>query len=212
MMAQGTKIAGELTVANWRKLCAALLADLGNSHLWEEAFGYFEKRMKTRYLNPIKHIEENGAIEGEGFAIVAIICSTVEALESFYQGKSYRKATKAAPLDPNTEYYKSQPIIESFLQNREPFKSHFAASGLATEFYENVRCAILHEAATRCGWKIRIDSTSLIEQQGNAWILNRTLFVQAIEKYMKSYKQELFARGTLKEAFIRKFNAICASA
>ncbi len=211
-MAQDTKIAGELTVADWRKLSAALRADMGNSHLWEEAFEYFEKRMKTRYLIPIKHIEENGDIEGEGCAIVAIICSTVEALESFYQGKSYRKATKEAPLNPSTEYYKSQPIFESFLQNREPFKNYFAASGLATEFYENVRCSILHEAATRCGWKIRIDSTSLIKQQGNGWILNRALFVRAIEEYMKGYKQELFASGSLKEAFIRKFDAICASA
>lgn len=211
-MAKSTEIAGELTVADWCKLSAALRTDMDNPYLWEKAFGCFEKRMKTRYLNPIKHIEENGDIEGEGFAVVAIICSMVEALESFFQGKSYRKATKAAPLDPNTEYYTSQPIFESFLQNREPFKSHFAASGLAAEFYENVRCAIIHEAATRCGWKIRIDSTSLIEKQGNDWILNRALFVRAIEECMKSYKQELFASGNLKEAFIRKFDTICASA
>ena len=210
-MAQETKIAGELSVADWRKLSAALLADMSNSHLWGEAFGYFEKRLKTRYLNPIKHIEDNGDIEGEGFSIVAIICSMVEALESFYQGKSYRKATNAAPLDPNTEYYKSQQIFESFLKNREPFKRHFAAPGLATEFYENVRCAILHEAATRGGWKIRIDSSNLIEQQGQNWIINRVLFVQAIEEYMKGYKHELLASSNLKEAFIRKFDAICAS-
>jgi len=213
-MAQDIKIAGERTVADWRKLSAALLADMGNTHLWEVAFGYLEERMKTRYLSPIKHIEGNGDNDGEGFAIVAIICSMVEALESFYEGKSYRKATKAAPLDPSAEYYESQPIFVSFLQNREPFRNHFAASGLATEFYKNVRCPILHEAATRCGWKIRIDSKNLIEQQGNDWILNRALFVRAIEEYMKSYKQELFDSPSpnLKNAFIRKFDAICASA
>lgn len=211
-MAQDTKIAGELTVADWTSLSVALLADMDNAHLWEKAFEYFEKRLKTRYLNPIKHIEENGDIGGEGFAIVAIICSTIEALESFYQGKIYRKATNANKLDPSTEYYKSQPIFESFLQNREPFKRHFAAPGLATEFYENVRCAILHEAATRSGWKIRIDSNDLVEQQGKNWVLNRDLFVQAIGEYMKNYRQELFANRNLKEAFVRKFNAICASA
>lgn len=211
-MAQDTKIAGELTVADWSNLSVALLADMDNTHLWENAFEYFEKRLKTRYLNPIKHIEENGNIGGEGFAIVAIICSTIEALESFYQGKSYRKSTNANKLDPNTEYYKSQPIFESFLQNREPFKRHFAVPGLATEFYENVRCAILHEAATRCGWKIRIDSNGLVEQQGNNRVLNRVLFVQSIEEYMKTYRQELLANRNLKEAFVRKFNAICASA
>lgn len=211
-MAQNTKIAGEFTVTDWSTLSGALLSDMDNTHLWERAFDYLEKRLKTRYLNPIKHIEENGDIGGEGFAIVAIICSTIEALESFYQGKSYRKGTTADPIDPNTEYYKSQPIFESFLQNREPFKKYFAAPGLATRFYENVRCAILHEAATRGGWKIRIDSSNLVEQQGNNWILNRALFVQAIEEYLKWYRQELFANRNLKEAFVRKFNAICASA
>lgn len=211
-MAHNTKIAGEFTVTDWSNLSAALLADMDNTHLWEKAFEFFEKRLKTRYLNPIKHIEQNGDIGGEGFSIVAIICSTIEALESFYQGKSYRKATTSNKLNTNTEYYKSQPIFESFLLNREPFKSVFATPGLATEFYENVRCAILHEAATRCGWKIRIDTNGLIERQGSNWVLNRALFVKAIEEYIKRYKQELFASRSLKEAFIRKFNALCASA
>lgn len=211
-MAQGTKIAGALTVADWQKLSVALRGDMGNAILWEQAFRYFEERLKTRYLNPIEHIEQQSNIEGEGFAIAAIICSTIEALESFYQGKSYRRATKSAPLDQNTEYFKSQPIFESFLKNREPFKNHFSTPGLATEFYENVRCAILHEAATRGGWKIRINTNSLIEQQGGQWILNRALFVQAVKEYMENYKQELFSSTGLKEAFIRKFDAICTSA
>jgi hypothetical protein len=205
------QIAGALTVAGWQRLSTALRVDMGNIDLWEEAFDYFEKRLSTRYLNPIKHIEDHAEIEGEGFAITAIICSTIEALEAFYQGKSYRRGTKTAPLNQDIEYFKSQPIFESFLQNREPFKNHFSSKGLATEFYENVRCAILHEAATRGGWRIRIDSNSLIEQQGSHWILNRVMFVQAVEEYMANYKQELFSSNDLKEAFIRKFDAICAS-
>ena len=211
-MAQDTRIAGEFTVSDWYKLSATLLADMDNSHLWEKAFEYFEKRLKTRYLDPIKHIKENGTLEGEGFAIVAIICSTIEALESFYQGKSYRKATNANPLNQVTEYYKSQPMFESFLQNRAPFKKHFTVPGLATEFYENVRCAILHEAATRGGWKIRVDSNNLVERQANNFVINRDMFVQAIEEYINIYRQELFAKRSLKEAFILKLNAICASA
>ena len=61
-MAQDTKIAGEFTVTDWRNLSDTLRADMDNTHLWEKAFEYFEKRLKTRYLNPIKHIEENGDI------------------------------------------------------------------------------------------------------------------------------------------------------
>ncbi len=211
-MRQSVKIAGDLTVSDWKTLSAKLRKDMDNPDLWEEAFGYLETRLETRYLKPIEHIKENGSNEGEGFAIVAIICSIIEAMESFYQGKSYRKGTKSTPIDTNTEYYRSQPIFESFLQSREPFKSHFAVAGLATSFYEDVRCAILHEAATRGGWKIRTDTSELLEQQGSNLVLNRNLFVDAIKDYLVRYKTELFSDSTLKEAFIRKFDSTCASA
>lgn len=212
MMEQSVKIAGVLTVSDWNTLSAKLRIEMDNPGLWEEAFGYLETRLETRYLKPIEHIQVNGSGEGEGFAIVAIICSIIEALESFYQGKSYRKGTKANPIDTKTEYYGSQPIFESFLQNREPFRSHFVVAGLATNFYEDVRCAILHEAATRGGWKIRTDTSSLLELQGSNWVLNRNLFIDAIKDYLVRYKSELLSDSTLKEAFIRKFDSICASA
>lgn len=211
-MNRGTKIAGELTVDDWHSLSSRLIADIENLLLWEKAFEYFLKRMDTRYLRPIRSIEENGKIEGEGFAVVAIVCSMIEALESFYQGKSFREGTQNHPLDERTEYYKSQTIFESFLENREPFKTQFAALNLATEFYKNVRCAILHEAATRGGWIIRTNTATLIEKQGDYLIVNRVLLVEAIVAYLENYKQELFGSCALKGAFIRKFNAICASA
>ncbi|BEV07499.1 hypothetical protein [Methylophilus sp. DW102] len=211
-MSENIKIAGNYTISDWKKLSNELSKNLENVDLWEKAFDFFKKRLETRYLNPIRYIEENGNSVGEGFAVVTIICSTIEALESFYQGKSYRKGSTEHPLDQNTEYFKSQPIFESFLQNREPFKSYFSDKGLATNFYENVRCGILHEAATRGGWKIKTCSSKLIERHDNYWILNRKLLVQAIEDYLKSYKTELFSSQDLKKAFIRKFDAICESA
>ncbi len=206
-----TEIAGRNTVADWQKLCIAIDADMGSNELWEKAYSYFEERLTSRYLDPIDHIQKNSIFEGEGFAITAILCSLIEALESFYQGKSYRKATETNPLDNNFEYFASKGIFESFLKNREPFKNHFISPDLATDFYENIRCAILHEAATRNGWKIRIDTQSLIEQNGSSKIINRVIFVQYIKIYIENYKIELLGSNDLKKAFIRKFNAICAS-
>ena len=206
------KIAENLTVGDWLDLKERLEEDMDNTVLWQQALAYFDKRMNSRYLQPIRKIEEYSNIEGEGFSIVAIICSMMEALESFYQGRSYRKATKQHPLDEQKEYYRSQPIFESFLTNREPFKYHFSKNGLATEFYENVRCSVLHEAATRNGWKIRIDTKTLIEKKGGQVVVNRALLVQELESYMSQYKSLLLHSTELKHAYIAKFTAICNSA
>ncbi len=210
-MDKDIQIAGYLTVGDWLDLSEKLNNDMNNPALWDAALQYFDKRIQNRYLNPIKAIENNSNVEGEGFSVVAILCSLIEALESFNQGKTYRKATKGNPLDPNTEYFKSQSIFESFLNNREPFKSVFSNDD-ASSFYENVRCSILHEAATRNGWRISIRTNQLVQKENNQVILNRVFFVQFIEQYIEQYKKELKSSLKLKQAYIRKFNSICESA
>jgi hypothetical protein len=211
-MDTSTQIAGSLTIGDWLHLKESIERSPERTVLWEKAYVFFEKRISTRYLKPIEAIEHNSNIEGEGFAIVAIICSLIEALETFRQGKVYKRASKARPLDEEKEYFKSQPIFESFLKNRDPFKSHFAASDLAADFYENVRCAILHEAATRNRWKIRINTGVLVEKRNESVILNRVLFVDAIKQYMEHYKTELLASSALRKAYIQKMNSICETA
>ena len=211
-MDKSIKIAGELTIGDWLQLKESLERDFGKDTLWGEAYAFFEKRINTRYLKPIEAIEKYSDIEGEGFAISAIICSLIEALETFRLGKVYKRASKGSPLDETKEYFKSQPIFEDFLKKREPFKTHFAVDGLATDFYENVRCALLHEAATRNGWKIRINTPVLVEKRNESLILNRALFVVAIKQYMCSYKTELLGSNELKKALIQKLNSICETA
>jgi hypothetical protein len=208
-MKEDTRIAGHLTIGDWLRLKKSLENDLGDNALWEDAYQFFEKRISTRYLNPIEAIENGSGIEGEGFAISAILCSLIEALEAFRQGRIYRRATKGNPLDEAKEYFKSQPIFEAFLRNREPFKSYFAENDLAKDFYENVRCALLHEAATRNGWRIRIDTSALVEKRNESVILNRVLFVEAIKQYMCNYKTELKGDLELKKAYIQKLDSIC---
>lgn len=211
-MNRNTKIAGDYTIGDWLLLKNSLRQDLDKDTGWDGAYALFEMRIVTRYLRPIETIQKNLNIEGEGFAIVAIICSLVEALETFRQGKVYKRPPKGIFLDETKEYFKSQPIFESFLKNCEPFKAHFATDNLAANFYENVRCALLHEAATRGGWKIRIDTTVLVEKRDGSIILNRNLFVDAIKLYMSNYKAELLGSITLKKAFIQKLDSICETA
>jgi hypothetical protein len=211
-MDKNIKIAGELTIGDWLQLKESLEPEFGNDKLWNDAYAFFEDRITSRYLKPIEAIEKGCEIEGEGFAISAIICSLIEALETFRLGKIYKRASTGNPLDETKFYFKSQYIFEDFLKNREPFKEHFAVDGLATDFYENVRCALLHEAATRNGWKIRINTKVLVEKCNESHILNRTIFVEDIKHYMCHYKAELLGSVELKKAFIQKLNLICETA
>ena len=212
------RIAGALTIGDWQELKAKLKERPDESLLWREAFTFFEERICSRYLKPIEAIEglsdmESGAFGGEGFAITAIICSVIEAMETFRTGKVYRKPTKEEALDREREYFnESKSIFISFLTNREPFKHHFSSGDLAVEFYEYVRCPILHEAATRSGWRIQVATTQLIEARNGDVILNRLLFVQAIKDYMQSYRSELLGSRDLQSAFVRKFDSICETA
>ena len=81
---QDMKIAGNLTISNWNKLSKNLNC-LSNNN-WSDAFQYFEERIKTRYINPIKSILEIGDNLGEGFAVVNLQCSLIETIESFING------------------------------------------------------------------------------------------------------------------------------
>jgi hypothetical protein len=211
-MDETTKIAGDWTIDDWQRLKASLENDFHNDQLWNKAYTFFEKRIGSRYLIPIEIIEQNSNKKGEGFAISAIICSLIEALETFRQGRVWRQPSKGNPLDETKEYFGSRPIFENFLKNHEPFKGHFSEQNLAREFYQNFRCALLHEAATRNGWRIRTDTDSLVERCNGTVVLNRILFVKAIRKYMAGYKGELLGNAKLKKAYIRKMDSICETA
>lgn len=205
------KIAGNKTILEWNIVEKKIKADRENSDLWEQAFLYFEERINTRYLIPINSIKENDSFSGEGFSIVVILCSLIEALESFYQGKFYRKPPKKGePNNPNRHYFASGKVFVSFLESKEPFRSSFNQKNkLAEDFYENVRCAILHEAATRNNWRIRANTNELIKIDNEDKILNRNIFINYISDYMCIYKNELFESKELKENFIRKMRSIC---
>src|SRR5437773_3006247 len=93
------QIAGKLTIADWLSWKERMKSASGDATLWEQAFEFYEKRLYTRYIDPMEIIERISKNQGEGFAMCSVLCSLVEALESFYQGKTYRKATKENPLN-----------------------------------------------------------------------------------------------------------------
>lgn len=203
------EIAHNFTNMDWEKLEKELKADFTNTDLWNKAFSVLESRLCERYILPAETIQNSSSVRGEGFSITAILCSLIEALETFYEGKCYKYEI---PRN-NTEYGNgnSKTLFVNFLTTKEPFKSSFNAD-LAEDFFKNVRCALLHEAMTRNGWKIRIDTDTLVKQNNGEKILNRFYFLQALKDYINHYKAEVLESKDRKNAFIRKMNCICKNA
>jgi hypothetical protein len=155
-------IAGRKTIKDWKAFQPALLPG-GDAKSWEKAAkDYFEARLTSRYLTPIKTLQQSGSQRGEGFSIVAVQCSLIEFLESTNQGKSYRYRRDDDPPLGRYEYSNSGGIFVSFLMNRTPFNVEFITQQLAQDFFVSVRCGVLHEARTKNGWVIRAEYGSRI--------------------------------------------------
>lgn len=201
-------IAGSKTVNDW-KAFRARLASGGDANRWREAFDdYFHARLLLRYLNPIKVLQENGTFQGEGFSIVAIHCTLIEFLESTVQGRIYRyRRPSDPPLGPH-EYSNSGDLFISFLSGRQPFAKDFD-NLLARDFYEGVRCGLLHEARTKGGWTIWAKSPAANIVSAAPKIVYRDNFHAALLEFIEWYKGALPSNRALQEAFIRKFDSLC---
>lgn len=234
-----TRIAGRKTCEEWK----TFIQKEKNEAFWQEAYNdYFLERLKTRYLDPITAIENISSIKvdfteeekeerkgegnGEGFSIMAILCTLVEFLEATRQGKKYTFLKGAnfqrakdgnfnlinPPFDPNNEYFIGSEYFVDFLQKREPFDKFFADDDLAKDFYSYIRCGLLHEAQTNSGWKIKIVGSrsankDLINSEKK--IVYRDNFRKAFDKYLENYEKELKTDEALQNALIKKFNSLC---
>ena len=100
-------------------------------------------------------------------------------------------------------------MFESFLVNRAPFNPEFGAA-TAHDFYEGVRCGLLHEARTKNGWVIWAKHGSrIIDATGAHKILYRDDFQKGLLDFVAWYKSALTSDSPIQEAFIRKFDSLC---
>ena len=176
---------------------------------WNQIFDdYFYSRIQSRYLQPIDAISKKGCSEGEGFAIMSIICAMIEFLESLYNGVKYVNERDPKKLQ-EFEYNSSGRCFKSFLTTKAPFNLNFD-DDLANSFYTNIRCGLLHEAATKGGWLIhRKNSNDKVLICGISKVIYRDNILTALNIYIDLYKKELLSNQKTKEAFIRKYNYLC---
>jgi hypothetical protein len=205
--ADDTLIAGTKSCRDWRAFRTSLVPG-GDPAQWEAAFeDYFRARIRRRYLEPIRVLQANDTMRGEGFSIVAIHCTLIEFLESTMQGKNYRYVPRGQKHGP-FEYSNSGRVFVDFLSKRQPFAKVFNES-VAQDFYENVRCGLLHEARTKNGWRIRAKDLTGAIVDANKRILFRDNFHSGLLQFIEWYKGAVTSGQLLQEAFLRKFDSLC---
>lgn len=103
---------------------------------------------------------------------MAVCCLLMETLEAFRQGWE------------DTEG-KSKQAFCFFIDANDELR---ALRGNAQEFYEHVRCGILHQGETTGGWFIHCEG-SLFNSATRT--MNATRFLLAMEKCLRRYCEEL---------------------
>ncbi|TCR97805.1 hypothetical protein [Rhizobium sp. BK418] len=196
---RGIYLAPRRSAEDWWIVSSQLVIG-GDASLWAEAFqDFLFARLQSRYLKPIRLLQNEGSWEGEGFSIVSIQCAMLEFLAACRRGLIYRHKNPQPPF----EYSASGELFASFLSETAPFNALFSSDN-AVEFYRKVRCALLHEARTKSGWTIHASGQTGVDCSRK--IIYRDALQKLIEGYIDGYGRDLLTDTYLQAAFVRKFN------
>lgn len=225
-MNNSIRLFGKQTRQDWLNLRAKIIEGPDNVDYWHNATDLFDQRLYTRYFRPIDRILRMRITSGEGFAAMTLICSLIEFLQSCFEGKTFRHG------EAETEFFygSSSKKFKDFLEQHEPFKSTFVKAiskptkkikTFADDFYVNVRCGLLHEAATNNGWIIKTCNAKSkysnfinLKDECNK-IIYRDKFVETIKTYCDVYKQQIQDNDkdnnnkSLRDNFCRKLDSLC---
>ncbi|MER9336773.1 hypothetical protein NKJ06_22705 [Mesorhizobium sp. M0293] len=170
---------------------------------WDAAFNVcLSDRIEKRYLVPIRALL-NGPLRGEGFTILTIQCALIEFLAALKKGWNFHYG---APWGVNDEYGSSRRLYREFLTTEVPFNSIVTSDAEAETFYSDIRCALVHEAQTKNGWRVRAIGAKAIDF--NQTYVNRDLMQKLIDQWVQSYRIALPNDPLLQAAFDRKFTYI----
>lgn len=162
--------------------------------IWNVAIKIFFDRFEERYFNPIKALMKKPKING--FAIMALNCLLID---TFYQFEEGLKETK-----------ENKNCYTSFLLTY--FSTVFTSLDLATKFYKDIRCGILHSAQTQNGSMLAFENSKIAEYINNNHSIkvNVVSFSEMMHEYFCVYIKRLNdGDRRTRENFIRKMNYIC---
>ena len=163
MSIENVKLSNTVTIKKYRELEAEKDK--------ESVAEFIKERFAERYINPVKKGQHKS-----GFAIMALSCLMIEALESFRNGWENTKG-------------KSKQAFRSFFEYADEKGLKLGAfHEIADDFYENIRCGLLHQAETVNGWRI-LRKGDLLNKKSKT--INANKFLKGVEEFLNFYCEEL---------------------
>jgi hypothetical protein len=177
----------------------------GNTADWEKAFAILDARIRRRFIEPAQLLidSENGKGRGtNGFAVLAIDFLLVETIQGFRTGRTSHRG-------------QSEKLFKAFLTAWPAFTSCMtagkSADDLATNVYEQGRCALHHTGST---------DRIVVKKSGKMFVfhadgrieINRSLLHRELTTAFDDYLAELKASPNtdLRKKFKTKMNHLCS--
>ena len=148
---------------------------------------------------------------------MALCCLLIETLQGFLESAPTASPSGACTYPEGPCIKPSPDTTGHFIKFlRHPaFGGIFAEEKTAKDFVRGIRNGILHEAETR-KWVIwrEVPSEMVTLRSKDGYVLNRTLFYEAVKQEFESYLRELRdpANAKLRQRFKKKMNDICKEA
>lgn len=171
--------------ADWTAL------DLKTEKGWERGIEILEDRIRGRFLDMIGRIE---SAKFAGFAILALDCLLAETLQQFRDGLPESPSGRGA----------NEAFFVRFLRTsrfRQFFDKH-----MASMFYKQIRCGILHQAEVKENSRVVTESDAPLvglTDDGRGLVVNRRLFHQELVACFDDYVKDL--RRTSNHRLRQKF-------
>ncbi len=183
------RISPRYTTEHWKTI------DFNTEEGWQKAITMLNDRIRGRFFDPIRLVENE---YGAGFAILALHSLLIETLQQFREG------TVDTPWKKCEEYFVKFLTETSF--------SKFFDRKLAEEFYDLIRCGILHQGEVKGSSLVRCDVPLVRRTKDKKGLeINRRLLNTKLESVFDEYLAQLRnpANGELRDRFRKKMNHIC---
>lgn len=197
------EIAPGYTVECWKSL--TLDPGKPDSKDWTRALEIFEARIRSRFFEPVDELVKfDNCIPNKtfGFAILAIDCLVIEALQGFREG-----------VTDHTR--KSEKLFTNFLTQWGTFKHCVPHDGevekFAEQVYDGYRCVLHHSGATKGAFRVWAVGPMFVFKNDREITVNRTCLHNNLKLEFDAYVADLRTADNceLRRNFRTKMNAIC---
>jgi len=195
-----------------------------NSGSWNIGIAIIKARFESRYFKPIECIQNSSdrtVRTNSGFLIMSIDCLLIETLNQFFLGL-YTSEEKYNRDNPDKNFKFNSQAFRDFFKYSTFFPDFKTDTELYSVFYKEIRCGLLHQAASKTQSLINLREDQMISYRnkadsGNGIVINRNLFHKALvnefNKYLKDLEnpesKNLFG-DYLRERCNRKMKDLCA--